>query len=92
VLICPGKYRAQQGLAEERPPLITPQLVINKQVGQWGTSYNQAQDLVRVPVQMSPTPEHVEDLTITIRNLDAGRGAFDFAWGLQVATATFTVM
>ena len=68
-----------------------PQLVINKQVGQLGTSYNQAQDLVRVPVQMSPTPEHVEDLTITIRNLDAGRGAFDFAWGLQVATATFTV-
>lgn len=42
-------------------------------------------------VQMSPTPEHVDDLTITIRNLDAGRGAFDFAWGPQVATATFTV-
>ncbi|MBI3983206.1 MAG: DUF2911 domain-containing protein [Gemmatimonadetes bacterium] len=68
-----------------------PQLVINRQVGQWGTSYNQAQDLGRVPLQMATTPEHVEDLTITIRNLDGGRGAFDFAWGSQVATATFSV-
>jgi hypothetical protein len=68
-----------------------PQLVINRQVGQWGTAYNQAQDLGRVPLQMATTPEHVEDLTITIRNLDGGRGAFDFAWGSQVATATFSV-
>jgi len=68
-----------------------PQLVINQQVGQWGTSFNQAQDLARVPLQMASTPEHVEDFTITIRSLDGGRGAFDFAWGPQVATATFTV-
>jgi hypothetical protein len=68
-----------------------PQLVINKQVGQWGTSYNQAQDQARVPLVMAATPEHVEDFTITIRSLGGGQGAFDFAWGPQVATATFTV-
>jgi len=68
-----------------------PMLVINKQVGQWGTVYDPAQDLARIPVTMAATPEHVEDFTITIRNVAQGRGAIDFAWGSQVATAVFTV-
>jgi hypothetical protein len=68
-----------------------PMLVINKQVGQWGTSYDPAQDLGRIPVTMAPTPEHVEDFTIALRNVAQGRGAIDFAWGAQMATAVFTV-
>jgi hypothetical protein len=68
-----------------------PQLVINRQVGQWGTVYDQAQDLARIPVEMAATPAHVEDFTIALRNTGPGRGAIDFAWGGQVATATFTV-
>lgn len=68
-----------------------PQLVINKQVGQWGTSYDPAQDLGRVPVQMAATPEHIEDFTITLRNVAQGRGAIEFSWGSQMATALFTV-
>jgi hypothetical protein len=67
-----------------------PQLVINKQVGQWGTSYDPAQDLGRVPVQMSATPEHVEDFTITLRQVAQGRGAIEFAWGGMMAVAGFT--
>ena len=68
-----------------------PQLVINKQVGQWGTIYDPAQDLGRVPLTMAAAPEHIEDFTITFRNLDPRRGAIDFGWDGQVATATFTV-
>jgi len=68
-----------------------PQLVINKQVGQWGTVYDPAQDLGRVPVTMAPTPEFLEDFTITLRNVAQGRGAIEFAWGPQMATAAFTV-
>ena len=68
-----------------------PQLVINRQVGQWGTVYDQAQDLARIPVEMAATPAHVEDFTIALRNPGPGRGAIDFAWGGQVATAAFTV-
>lgn len=68
-----------------------PQLVINKQVGQWGTSYDPAQDLGRIPLTMTATPEHVEDFTITLRNVAQGRGALEFAWGAQVAAAAFTV-
>lgn len=66
-------------------------LIVNRQVGQWGTQYNPANDIGRVAMTLAPTPGFVEDFTITIHALPQNRGAFDFAWGDQVATATFTV-
>ena len=66
-------------------------LIVNRQVGQWGTSYEAAQDIGRVAMTLATTPEHVEDFTITIRSLGQNRGAVDFAWGDKVATAAFTV-
>ncbi len=42
------------------------QLIVNKQTGQWGTSYNEAQDLGRVPMTASKLDKPVEQLTITI--------------------------
>lgn len=67
-------------------------LIVNRQVGQWGTEYQASQDIGRVRMELAKTPEHVEDFTITIRSMAGGqRGAFDFAWGDSVATATFTV-
>jgi hypothetical protein len=66
-------------------------LIVNRQVGQWGTIYNPAQDIGRVPMELTNAPTHVEDFTITIRSLGQGRGAFDFAWGDKVATANFTL-
>ena len=66
-----------------------PQLVINRQVGQWGTQYDQAQDIARIPMTLAAAPDHVEEFTITIRNLGGNRGAIDLAWGAQVATAEF---
>jgi hypothetical protein len=65
-------------------------LIVNKQTGQWGTVYDAAQDLGRVAMQVSPTPGHVEEMTVTVRNLGMNRGAIDFAWGNSVATASFT--
>ena len=67
-------------------------MIVNKQVGQWGTGYTAANDLGRVAMTLAPTPAHVEDFTITIRPV-AGqpRGTFEFAWGDKVATAAFTV-
>jgi hypothetical protein len=66
-------------------------LIVNRQVGQWGTLYNVANDIGRVPMQLAATANPVEDFTVTVRSLGGGRGAFDFAWGDQVATATFAV-
>jgi hypothetical protein len=66
-------------------------LIINKQVGQWGTDYQAAQDIGRVKMELAPTPDHVEDFTITVRATGANRGAIDFAWGDSVATAAFAI-
>ena len=66
-------------------------LIVNKQVGQWGTDYQASQDIGRVKMDMAKAPEHVEDFTITVRAAGPNRGAFDFAWGDSVATATFSV-
>ena len=68
-----------------------PQLAINKQTGQWGTVYDQTKDLARIPLTMTPTPEHVEEFTITIRQLAPSRGALEITWGNQMATANFVV-
>jgi hypothetical protein len=66
-------------------------LIVNKAVGQWGTDYQAAQDIGRVKMEMAKTPDHVEDFTITVRATGPNRGALEFAWGDQVATAAFTV-
>jgi hypothetical protein len=42
------------------------QLIINKQTGQWGTEYDQAQDLARIPMQVGRTPAPVEQFTIAL--------------------------
>ena len=65
-------------------------LIVNRQTGQWGTVYDPAQDVGRVAMQMAPAPNHVEEMTVTVRNMGGNRGAIDFAWGNSVATATFT--
>jgi hypothetical protein len=66
-------------------------LIVNKQVGQWGTQYNAANDLGRVAMQLNDAPAFVENFTITIRGLGQGRGAIDMAWGDKVASAPFVV-
>lgn len=40
-------------------------LIINKQTGQWGTEYDQKQDLARVDMQVSKTAQPVEQFTIS---------------------------
>ena len=39
-------------------------LVVNKQTGQWGTEYNESQDLGRVPMKVTKTSAPVEKLQI----------------------------
>lgn len=43
----------------------TWKLIINKQTGQWGTVYNQDQDLARVDMKKSQSPQPVEQFTIS---------------------------
>lgn len=40
-------------------------LIINKQTGQWGTKYDQSQDLARIDAQKQALPQPVEQFTIS---------------------------
>ena len=57
------------------PSETTWKLIINKQTGQWGTVYNQDQDLARVDMQKSQTQQPVEQFTISFEALDAREAA-----------------
>lgn len=66
-------------------------LIVNRQVGQWGTAHDPAQDVGRIPMSLAPSAQHVENLTIVVRSAGGNRGAIDIAWGDSVATASFQV-
>ena len=65
-------------------------LIVNKQVGQWGTVYSAANDLARVPMQMTATPSQVEEFTIAVRSMGPTRGAIEMSWGANMVSVPFT--
>lgn len=68
-------------------------LVLNKQVGQWGTEYAQAQDLGRVDMRVEKLAAPVEQLTIAIDKNPAGKGGLlVIQWENTKATLPFTTM
>ncbi|MBL0170943.1 MAG: DUF2911 domain-containing protein [Gemmatimonadaceae bacterium] len=66
-------------------------LIVNKQTGQWGTQYDASQDLGRVPMAMSPVPNHVEEFTIVVRAIGANRGAIEMSWRPTQMSVPFSV-
>jgi hypothetical protein len=47
-------------------------LIINKQTGQWGTEYDEKQDLGRVDMEVSKTSAPVENFTISFHEMGKG--------------------
>ena len=64
---------------------------MNKQTGQWGTEYDQKQDLARSPAQEDATAAPVEQLTISVDKNPAGGGVLKIAWENTELTAPVTV-
>lgn len=54
-------------------------LIFNSQTGQWGTEYDEAQDLVRVPMSRETLAEPVDRFTISIEPTDEG-GILQLTW------------
>ena len=54
-------------------------LIVNSQTGQWGTQYDEALDLVRIPFEMDTLDHGVERFTIAIEEL-AGKGILSLTW------------
>jgi Ni/Co efflux regulator RcnB len=58
------------------------ELIVNKQTQQWGTSYDEKQDLVRIPVTVETLPQAVETFTMWLVPAAEGpRGDLRMAWG-----------
>jgi hypothetical protein len=55
-------------------------LIVNKQTGQWGLSYDAAQDLGKVKMTMSKPAAPVENLKYTITSLGGKRGELKLSW------------
>jgi hypothetical protein len=74
--------------------LPTPEsatLIVNRQTGQWGTSYDPAHDLIRLPLAAEHPPTRVDQLTITLEQVGAG-GVLRLSWDTMSYRLPFTVL
>lgn len=58
----------------------TWKLIINKQTGQWGTQYDESQDLARVDMKKSQLPQPVEQFTIAFDKKSATAAELNLDW------------
>jgi hypothetical protein len=63
------------------PSATVWKLIVNKQVGQWGTVYNQPQDLARIPMKKGPAPSSpVETFKIYFDHTNGNHTQLHLAW------------
>ncbi|HEX6178012.1 MAG TPA: DUF2911 domain-containing protein [Thermoanaerobaculia bacterium] len=55
-------------------------LIVNKQTGQWGTNYDQSQDLGRVKMTVTPVKNTVETFAIDLKPVKGSEGALTMSW------------
>ena len=67
------------------------QLIINKQTGQWGLSYDKAQDLGRAKMTMSKPAATVENLKYILTDSGGNKGKLELAWEDHSASVPITV-
>jgi hypothetical protein len=66
-------------------------LVVNKQTGQFGTDYQQEQDLGRVPMSMSKPPAPIETYKMTLSSAGGNKGKLQLEWENVIASVPLTV-
>jgi hypothetical protein len=67
------------------------QLIVNKQTKQWGTVYQQAQDLGRVPMTVSKPSAPIEKFKITLSADGANKAKLQLEWENVVASVPVIV-
>jgi hypothetical protein len=66
-------------------------LIVNRQTGQWGTQYDQGQDLARIPMRVSATPDTVDQFTIAIEPHGEGAAVLAMTWETTRAEVPLSV-
>jgi hypothetical protein len=67
------------------------ELIVNKQVGQWGTEYHPSFDLGRASLNTQTATRPVEEFTISVAPADARHGSLVLEWGTFRWTAPIVV-
>jgi hypothetical protein len=67
------------------------ELIVNREKGQWGTSYDRSQNLGRVPLATGTSATPVEKFTISIVPTDDHHGTLALEWGPFRWTAPIVV-
>jgi hypothetical protein len=62
------------------------QLIINRQTGQWGTKYDQSQDLARIPMQVTQRPSGLELFTISFDKTGGDSAVLKLEWENTIAS------
>ena len=65
-------------------------LVINKQTGQWGTDYDEKQDLARVDMKVANSPTPTEQFTISLDKTGGNVATLKLAWANTTASVNVT--
>ena len=62
------------------------QLIINKQTGQWGTKYDEAQDLARIPMKVTQRSSGLEIFTISFDKSGGSSATLKLEWENTLAS------
>ena len=62
------------------PEASGAKLIVNKQTGQWGTKYDEKQDLARIEMKKETVGTAVDQFAIAIEKNPAGGGTLKLSW------------
>ncbi len=68
------------------PGATSWKLIINKQTGQWGTEYNQSQDLARVDMKVRQVSSPLEEFTISFDKISGNSAMLRLEWDTTVSS------
>jgi hypothetical protein len=69
----------------------TAKLIINKQIGQWGTQYDEKQDLARVDLKKESLDPAADQFTMAVVKNPSGGGLVKMMWEKTQFSVAFTV-
>ena len=67
------------------------ELIVSKETGQWGLSYNPKLDHGRVKMSMSKPPKPIETMKFTLADQGGGKVQMQLAWEQHIASVAVSV-
>lgn len=69
----------------------TAKLIISKQIGQWGTQYDEGQDFARVDLKKEPLDAPLDQFAMSVGKNQSGGGIIKLMWENTQYSVPFTV-